>query len=198
MPDCRQSGLPEPGQKELESFFWKVRVARDVLNAYKADPHERAKAVSLWALLYHFVHSPQDETAEARVGRLARLDGLAAKEGIASLSINLREFALDIGHEILTSPAPVKKLDRILNGPPKVGRKKRSIRENIEIAADVEKLHDSGVTFAKAYESVASTLGKSRNITNDAVRIIHEREMKDRESATASLVRLVAAGVVKF
>ena len=88
----------------------------------------------------------------------------------------------------------MKKLDSILHGPPKRGRKKRSLRKSIEIAVDVEKLHATGITLAKAYESVASTLGKSGNLTSDAVRIIHEKAMKEN----APLVRLVAAGVAEF
>jgi|GEM_PF-4301792 len=180
----------------LERLFWRARVARDVLNAATADPDERANAACHWALLYRVVHSPRRETAEGRTRRLDFFESLAAMTGIAPLSFYLREFALDIGHAILVSPDPVRKLARILHGPPKRGRKKRSFRRNIEIAVDVEKLHATGMTLAKAYESVASSLGKSENVTSDAVRIVHEQAMKDR--ANASLVHLVAAGEVEF
>jgi hypothetical protein len=105
-----------------------------------------------------------------------------------------RESLYKRRHAILASPNPVKKLDCIIQGPPKRGAKKRSLRERIEIAADVEKLHAAGMRFAKAYESVASTLSKSESFTSDAVRIIHKKAMKE----DASLVRLVAAGVVEF
>jgi hypothetical protein len=178
----------------LERLFWRARVARDVLNAATADPDERANAACHWALLYRVVHSPRRETAEGRTGRLDFFESLAAKVGIAPLSFYLREFALDVGHAILASPDPVTKLARILHGPPKRGRKKRFLHKSIEIAVDVEKLHATGMTLAKAYESVASTLGKSGNLTSDAVRIIHEKAMKKK----SSLVRLVAAGVVEF
>jgi hypothetical protein len=180
----------------LERLFWRARVARDVLNAATADPDERAKAACHWALLYRVVHSPRRETAEGRTRRLDFFESLAAMVGIAPLSFYLREFALDIGHAILVSPDPVTKLARILHGPPKRGRKKRSFRRSIEIAVDVEKLHATGMTLAKAYESVASSFGKSENVTSDAVRIVHEQAMKDR--ANASLVHLVAAGEVEF
>jgi hypothetical protein len=161
-----------------------------------AAPSLRISFGRLAQLTARVVHSSQDEMPEERAGRLDRLESLATKAGIGPLSFYLHEFAHNIGHAILASPDPVKKLYCILHGPPKRGRKKRSLRKSIEIAVDVEKLHATGMTLAKAYESVASTLGKSGNLTGDAIRIIHERAMKD--SATASLARLVAAGVVKF
>jgi hypothetical protein len=196
MPDYRRSGPLETRREDLESFIWQARVARDVLKAANADPYERAKATCLWASLYHVVHSPRDETAEERAGRLDCLESLAAKAGISPLSFYLREFALDIGHAILASPDPEKKLARILYGPPKRGNKKRPFRESIEIAVAVKNLHDTGITLTEAYETVANTLGKSENFTSDAVRMIYGRAMKDR--ATASLVRLVVAGLVEI
>ena len=142
------------------------------------------------------VHFPRDETVEERAGRLDFLESLAAKAGIAPLLFYLREFALDIGHAILASPNPVKDLDCILHGQPKKGQPKRCFRESIEIAVDVEKLHAAGMTLTKSYETVANTLGKTQSFTSNAVRMIRGRVMKD--SATASLVRLIVSGVVEF
>jgi hypothetical protein len=181
----------EIDRAELADFLWQAHIAQAILNAASSGPDERAKAMCHWVLLYRFAHSTRNETERAE------LESLAAKAGITRLSFYLHQFAIDFGTTILVSPNPVKKLDSLLNGPPKRGRKKHSSRENIEIAAAVEKLYVPGVvTFAEAYKSVASTLSKSRNITNDAVRIIHGRAMKD--SATASAVRLVAAGRLVF
>jgi hypothetical protein len=178
MPDYRQSGSPETGLQELETFFWQARVARDVLNAATADPDERAKATWRWALLYRLVYSTQNETTRAE------LESLAAKEGIAPLSHYLREFALDIANAILTDPDPVKKLDSILHGQPKRGQPKRSFRESIEIAVGVEQLRRADTPLTKAYEAVANTLGKTENFTSNAVRMIYGRVMKDSADAS--------------
>jgi hypothetical protein len=122
MPDYGQSGTGQEAEEirraELENFFWQARVAHGVLNAANADPDELAKAARHWALLYRVVHSSQDETPGERAGRLDRLESLATKAGIGPLSFYLHEFAHNIGHAILASPEPVKKLDRILHGPP--------------------------------------------------------------------------------
>jgi hypothetical protein len=183
---------------ELERLFWRARVAQDVLKARGIDPGERAEAARHWAELYHEVYSPRDETAKERVARLAYLESLAATAGIAPLLRSLREFMQDIGHAILSSPDPVRKLDRILHGPSKRGAKNRTLRERIAIAAAVEKLLTNGMTPTKAYKSVASTLGESENFTADAVRIIYKRATKMKNSADASRVRMVAAGVLEF
>jgi hypothetical protein len=181
----------------LRDFLWEACIDFDVMASVTPKPDRLAEATRRLALLYRLVHSRRWELPpEEDTRRQATLEKIADEAGLPNLHFQLREFMQDIGHAILVSPDPVTKLARILHGPPKRGRKKRSFRGSIEIAVDVEKLHATGMTLAKAYESVASSLGKSENVTSDAVRIVHEKAMKDR--ANASLVHLVAAGEVEF
>lgn len=184
-------------QSELKAFLWQAKIDSGIIASVNPNPHCLAEAKRRWALLYSLVHLRRWELPpEEDTRRQAVLEKIAAEAGLPNLHFRLREFMQDIGHAILVRPDPVMTLARILHGPASRGRKKRAFNLRIEIAVDVEKKRCEGMTLAKAYESVASTLGKSGNLTSDAVRIIHERAMKD--SPAASLVRLVAAGVVEI
>jgi hypothetical protein len=177
-----------------ENFFWKARSALDVLNAVNADPDERARAASLWAELYRAVHALRDETGGERALRIGRIDKLAAVAGLSPILFHLREFEFDLNHAVLTSPDPVKKLDRILHGTPKEGNPGRPFNERIAMAVDVQKKRWlEGMTHEKACGEIAE---KTRDpcIGRDAVRSIYENVRKEKKAA--ALMRVIAAGQV--
>ena len=123
----------------LRDFLWKARIDSGVMASVNPKPDRLAEATRRWALLYRL--APPEEDAR----RQAILEKIADGAGLPNLHFQLREFMQDIAHAILASPDPVRKLDRILSGPPKTksgpkkGTKKRSFRERIEIAAMVQK-----------------------------------------------------------
>jgi hypothetical protein len=168
-----------------ENFFWRARSALDVMNAANARAEDRAKAGRLWASLYRTVHAPRDETSAERGERIERINKLAAVAGLSPILFHLREFALDMGHSTLIAANAV-------GGGRIVGRARRDPVESAKIAGAVETLRAKGETLVRACETVAS--GLRLNITADAVRTIYKRAMKGK--ASASLVRLVAAGLV--
>jgi hypothetical protein len=170
-----------------ENFFWRARSALDVLNSVNATLDERALATRLWASLYRTVHAPRDETSSEKAGRIRELDKLAAVASLSPIMFHLREFALDMGHSTLIAANAV-------GGGRIGGRARRDPVESAKIAAAVETLRAGGATLARACETVAS--GLRLNITADAVRTIYKSAMKGK--ASASLVRLVAAGLVEL
>jgi hypothetical protein len=189
----------EEGRNEARSrlaeFFWRARIARGDLNAATADPHERAKAHSIWALLFRLAYSRRCELPPDEIARRCNvLKELAAAAGLSDLHHQLRRFAENIATACLISPDPVKKLARILHGPPKAGPKERPFRKRIEIAAMVQRFRDADMALEKACERVVGTT--SPRIGSDAVRRIYENATKTKRGA--ALVRLVANDEVEL
>jgi hypothetical protein len=201
MPDYGQPGSPELGRgadeirrAELAPIFWQAREALDVLNAKNADPGDRAKAACHWASLYHFVHSPRDETDEERAARLVFLERLAAEAGVAPLLFYLREFALDIAHAILASSDPINAAATIFRDPPREGNPGRPFNECIAMAVDVQKKRWlEGMTLENACGEVAEKTRDPR-IGSDAVRRIYENVKKEKKAV--ALMGVIAAGQV--
>jgi hypothetical protein len=181
----------------LRWFLWKARSALDTMNAASVSPDDLSRAVQVWALLFRLQQTSCDEGVR-------RLNRLASEIGISPLSFYLREFDRDVGRAIFASSDPVKRLDRILHGrPPMAGRRGRDYKNRIKIAASVEKLLREGMGVTKAYKTVASTPGKHAGFSADAVQKIYKSVMRKRpdqekDSADASLVRLIASDIVEF
>jgi hypothetical protein len=177
----------------LRDFLWKARIDAGIIASVNPKPDRLAEATLRWALLYRLVHSRRWELQpEEDTRRQAILEKIADEAGLPNLPLQLHEFMQDIGHAILVSPDPVKKLARILTGTAKRGPKEKAFEQRIEIAAAVEKLRSEGMTLENACEKVTETTRP--RIGKDAVRRIYENATK----GNGPLVRQVAAGKVGF
>jgi hypothetical protein len=148
----------------------------------------------LWFELYRVVWRQRDETGNERAERIGRIDKLAALAGLSPILFHLREVSLDLNHAVLTIPDPVKKLGRILHGPPREGNPGRPFNERIAMAVDVQKKRWlEGMALEKACGEIAEKTRDS-HIDRDAVRRIYENVMKEKKAA--ALMRVIAASQV--